>query len=176
MTILHPSHTVCKAYVSQFARAACILHWMVAQSLALVQSAEDTTRYVPVFSASCPLIQSRVKSLPPTSVRVRSLAALALTSVPTGILTPTRHITARYPCRGVVCCGGMSEKEPQSVTPRPEEILTTQEAEVLQKAEAGVLPCPRCGQMLRAEMIVSGDYEGVLLSCPDRGSCGFREC
>ena len=59
---------------------------------------------------------------------------------------------------------------------RPEHVLTTQEAEVLQKAEAGVLPCPRCGQTLRAEMIVSGDYEGVVLSCPDRGSCGFREC
>ena len=70
----------------------------------------------------------------------------------------------------------MSEKEPQSVTPRPEEILTTQEAEVLQNAEAGVLSCPWCGQMLRAEMIVSGDYEGVVLSCPDRGICGFREC
>ena len=70
----------------------------------------------------------------------------------------------------------MSEKGPQSVTRRPEEILTTQEAEVLQKAEAGVLPCPWCGQMLREEMIVSGDFEGVLLSCPDRGGCGFREC
>jgi hypothetical protein len=70
----------------------------------------------------------------------------------------------------------MSEKEPHSVAPRPEEILTTQEAEVLQKAEAGVLPCPCCGQTLRAEMIVSADYEGVLLSCSDRGGCGFREC
>jgi len=70
----------------------------------------------------------------------------------------------------------MSEKEPHSVTPRPEEILTSQEAEVLQKAEAGVLPCPWCGQMLRAEMLVSGDYEGVVLSCPDGGGCGFREC
>ncbi len=70
----------------------------------------------------------------------------------------------------------MSEYEPQSVTPRPEDILTAQEAEVLQKAEAGVLPCPWCGRMLRAEMIVSGDYEGVVLSCPDGGSCGFREC
>ena len=89
---------------------------------------------------------------------------------------PTRQVTPRYPCRGAVCCGGMSEKEPQSLTPRPEEILTTHEAEVLQKAEAGVLPCPWCGQMLRADMIVSGDYEGVVLSCPDRGACGFREC
>jgi hypothetical protein len=70
----------------------------------------------------------------------------------------------------------MSEEEPQSVTPRPEEVLTSQEGEVLQKAEAGVLPCPWCGQMLRAEMIVSGDYEGVLLSCPGRGRCDFREC
>ena len=70
----------------------------------------------------------------------------------------------------------MSEEEPHSVTPRPEEVLTSQEAEVLQKAEAGVLPCPWCGQMLRADMIVSGDYEGVVLSCPDRGACGFREC
>ena len=70
----------------------------------------------------------------------------------------------------------MSEKEPQSVTPRPEEVLTTQEAEVLQKAEAGALPCPWCGHPLMAEMIISGDYEGVVLSCPDRGHCGFREC
>ena len=99
-----------------------------------------------------------------------------LTSALTGVLTPTRQVTARYPCRGAVCCGGMSEKEPHSVTPRPEQILTSQEAEVLQKAEAGVLPCPWCGQMLRAEMIVSGDYEGVVLSCPDGGGCGFREC
>lgn len=99
-----------------------------------------------------------------------------LTSVPTAVLTPTRQGTARYPCRRVICCGGMSEKEPHSVTPRPEEILTSQEAEVLQKAEAGVLPCPWCGQMLRAEMLVSGDYEGVVLSCPDGGGCGFREC
>ena len=167
---------MCKAYVSQFVRAAWILHWLVAQSVALAQSTEDTTRYVLVFFAYGPVIQSRLKSLPPTSVGVRSLAALASTSAPTGVLTLTRQITARYPCRGVICCGGMSEKEPQSVTPRPEEILTTQEAEVLQKAEAGVLPCPWCGQTLRADMIVSGDYEGVLLSCPDGGGCGFREC
>ena len=168
---------MCKAYVSQFVRAAWIVHRLVAQAFSLVQSTVDTTRYVLVLFAYGPVIQSRLKLLPPTSVEVRSLAALALTSVPTGVLTPTRQVTARYPCRGVVCCGGMSEEEPHSVTPRPEEILTTQEAEVLQKAEAEVLPCPRCGQMLRAEMIVSGEYyEGVLLSCPDTGGCGFREC
>ena len=57
-----------------------------------------------------------------------------------------------------------------------EDILTAQEAEVLQKAEAGVLPCPWCGQMLRAEMVVSGDYGGVVLSCSDGRGCGFREC
>ena len=88
----------------------------------------------------------------------------------------TRQVAARYPGREVVCCGGMSEKEPHSVTPRPEEVLTSQEAEVLQKAEVGVLPCPCCGQTLGAAMIVSGDCEGVLLSCPHRGGCGFREC
>jgi len=89
---------------------------------------------------------------------------------------PTRQGTARYPRPGVVCCGGMPERDPQSAGPRPEKVFTTQEAEVLRKAEAGVLPCPWCGQMLRANMMVSGDYQGVLLSCPDRGSCGFREC
>ena len=83
---------------------------------------------------------------------------------------------AGYHCRGVVCCGRMSEEAPHTVTRRPEEILTTLEAEVLQKAEAGVLPCPQCGRVLGAEMIVSADYEGVLLSCPERGICGFREC
>ena len=176
MTILHPSHTVCKACGSQFVPVAWILWWLVAQSCALVQSTEDATRYVLVFFAYDPVIQSRLKLLRTTYVGVRSFDALALTSVPTAVLTRTRQPTARYPRRGVICCGGMPEKEPQSVTPRPEDVLTTLEAEALQKAEAGVLPCPWCGQMLRAEMIVSGDYEGVVLSCPDRGSCGFREC
>ena len=176
MTILHPSHIVCKAYISQFVPAAWILHRLATQYFARVQSTGGTLRCPLLFSASGPVMQSRLKSLRPTSVGVRSLAALALTSIPTGVLTLIRQVTARYPCRGAVCCGGMSENEPQSVTPRPQEILTTQEAEVLQKAAAGVLPCPWCGQTLRAEMIVSGNYEGVVLSCPDRGGCGFREC
>ena len=72
----------------------------------------------------------------------------------------------------------MLELEPQrvAITPKLEEVLAPREAEVMQAAEQAALPCPDCGQPLRADMVVSRDYEGVVLSCPDRGGCGFREC
>ena len=57
--------------------------------------------------------------------------------------------------------------------PRPEDILTTPEAELLQAADRREQLCPRCGQPLAADMVVNEIYQGVILSCLD--GCGFRE-
>ena len=54
---------------------------------------------------------------------------------------------------------------------RSEDVLTSQEAEVLQRADKGELPCPRCRKPLRASVIRSDVYNGVVLSC----ECGFEE-
>lgn len=50
-----------------------------------------------------------------------------------------------------------------------------EQAEILQKADQGLLLCPRCGRPMRGTMIVSPVYEGVFLFCEDREGCGFRE-
>jgi hypothetical protein len=57
--------------------------------------------------------------------------------------------------------------------PRPEDILTTPEAELLQAADRRERLCPRCGQPLAADMMVSEVYQGVILTCFE--GCGFRE-
>jgi hypothetical protein len=68
----------------------------------------------------------------------------------------------------------MSEGEPRRVVPRPEQILTPEEAELIQRAEWGHLPCLICGEPLQAAKAVSECYEGVILYCPD-GRCGYME-
>jgi len=68
----------------------------------------------------------------------------------------------------------MSEIEPRTVIPRSEDILTTEEAELIQQADQKKLRCVSCGQPLQAQKVVSEYYEGVILFCPD-GSCGYTE-
>jgi hypothetical protein len=70
-------------------------------------------------------------------------------------------------------CMPEAQPKPGFVHPRPEDILTTPEAEILQLADCGELPCPRCGETLSAERIVSEVYEGVVLTCLT--GCGWRE-
>ena len=57
--------------------------------------------------------------------------------------------------------------------PGPEDILTTPEAELLQASDRKERLCPRCGQPLAADMMVSEVYQGVILTCFE--GCGFRE-
>jgi hypothetical protein len=59
---------------------------------------------------------------------------------------------------------------------RMEDVLAVEEAELLDRAEKGAVPCPWCGRPLRGELVYFefGDedsYAGVRLSC----SCGFVE-
>jgi hypothetical protein len=65
------------------------------------------------------------------------------------------------------------------IVPRAEDVLTSEEAQLLQAADRGERPCPnpRCGLPLRGErLIIPGVYEGIVLYCPPkRGGCGFRE-
>ena len=70
----------------------------------------------------------------------------------------------------------MPESEPKRIIPRPEDILTPQEAEIWQRVDRGELPCPCCGQPLEGgKVVIDGIYEGVLLSCSDVSDCGFVE-
>ena len=57
------------------------------------------------------------------------------------------------------------EPKPVYIHLRPEDILTTLESEVLQLADRGELPCPKCGGTLFATRVVCEDYEGVVLKC-----------
>jgi hypothetical protein len=66
-----------------------------------------------------------------------------------------------------------TETEPVLVEPRPEDILTTGEAEIQQLADRGHLPCPRCSNALSAQKVVYEVYEGVVLTCLE--GCGWRE-
>jgi hypothetical protein len=68
----------------------------------------------------------------------------------------------------------MSELEPRVIIPRPEDILTPDEADLIQRADRGELPCLTCGEPLQAEKVISEYYEGVILFCPD-GRCGYME-
>ena len=57
---------------------------------------------------------------------------------------------------------------------RPEDILTTTEAGILQLADRGDLFCPRCGNRLYGDKLVEEDlYAGIILVCLE--GCGFRE-
>jgi hypothetical protein len=69
----------------------------------------------------------------------------------------------------------MPEIEPKPVViyPRPEDILTSEEATILQRADRGELVCPRCGETLAAEKVVCAVYEGIVLTC--RTGCGWQE-
>ena len=68
---------------------------------------------------------------------------------------------------------GKTELQRHTFEPRSEDILTTPEAELLQAADRRERLCPRCGQELAADMVVSEVYQGVVLTCFE--GCGFRE-
>ena len=68
----------------------------------------------------------------------------------------------------------MSEDEPRHIIPRPEDILSPEEAHLIQRAEREELPCPCCGETLAAAKVVGECYEGVVLYCLDN-SCGYTE-
>ncbi len=67
-----------------------------------------------------------------------------------------------------------TEPKPVCVYPRPEDILTTPEAELVQLADRGELPCPRCGEPLWGDKLIKEEfYEGIALLCLE--GCGLRE-
>ena len=53
--------------------------------------------------------------------------------------------------------------------------LSQKEVELLQRADRGALPCPRCNEPLSGQTLhEEGVYQGALLLCLTVG-CGFRE-
>ena len=68
----------------------------------------------------------------------------------------------------------MHEGEPRYFTPRPEDILTSDEADLIQRADRGEVACLTCDRPLSWAKIVSDDYVGVVLFCLD-DDCGFVE-
>lgn len=71
----------------------------------------------------------------------------------------------------------MPETEPRLIIPCSEDVLTSGEAALLQRAGRGELVCPCCGQPLQGEKIVSPLYEGIVLFCADeaRRGCEYWE-
>jgi hypothetical protein len=68
------------------------------------------------------------------------------------------------------------ETQSKSVLIRSKDLLTPQQTEMLQKADRDELPCPRCGEPLQGEIVVTEAYTGLVLFCSDAvRSCGFRE-
>ena len=67
-------------------------------------------------------------------------------------------------------------KEFDSYTIRPEDVLADREYQVLQRALSGEIPCPWCEQSLRGSFyfyLEDGFHDkGVRLQC---SSCGFDE-
>ena len=77
--------------------------------------------------------------------------------------TNARRLSLAPPAREVIEVG-------------PEDVLTAQEVDLLQRAESGKVSCPWCGQPLMGEFLyydLENDdfYAGVRLSC----GCGFVE-
>ncbi len=68
----------------------------------------------------------------------------------------------------------MPEGEPKRIIPRAEDILTSEEAELIQRADRGEFTCLICGEPLAAEKVLSEFYKGVILFCPDM-RCGYVE-
>ncbi|MCB0171325.1 MAG: hypothetical protein KDJ52_17160 [Anaerolineae bacterium] len=68
----------------------------------------------------------------------------------------------------------MLEGEPKSIAPRPEDVFTAEEAELLHRTEQGEILCWHCGQPLWAEKLVTNIYEGIVLFCSDP-TCEFVE-
>ena len=66
--------------------------------------------------------------------------------------------------------------ELKRIIPQLEDILSPEEAKLLQQVEQGMLPCPCCGQRMEGgKVVIEGVYEGVLLSCSNISDCGFVE-
>ena len=67
-------------------------------------------------------------------------------------------------------------KPKQGVIPfRPEDLCTEQQAELLRKANRGILKCPQCRKPLQGHLLIAQHYQGVVLACPDSKGCRFRE-
>ena len=64
-----------------------------------------------------------------------------------------------------------SQGDQSVIVPRPQDILTIEQAVLIRKADAGQLPCPRCANPLAARVLPYEDANEVLLWCP----CGFEE-
>ena len=60
--------------------------------------------------------------------------------------------------------------------PKPDDVLTIDEYQVLQRAQQGELSCPGCEATLNGffyfDVIKGRQMKGVRLSCP---GCGFHE-
>lgn len=70
----------------------------------------------------------------------------------------------------------MSEITEKKISARPqlEGIFTENKSKVLQLADRGELPCPRCKQPLYGQKLIEvGIYEDVVLVCLE--GCGWRE-
>jgi hypothetical protein len=74
-------------------------------------------------------------------------------------------------------CGPLAQHPTEliAVTIRPEDILTTAEAALLQRADRGYLPCPACQRPLQGVHMLSDLYQGIVLVCPDVEGCRFHE-
>jgi predicted RNA-binding Zn-ribbon protein involved in translation (DUF1610 family) len=60
----------------------------------------------------------------------------------------------------------------EKAVPQPEESATPQQVELVAQTTASELPCPICGEPLKARLTQpQGDTDGMLLYC----SCGFKE-
>ena len=65
----------------------------------------------------------------------------------------------------------MQEVEPKCIVPKPKDILTQTEADLLQRIDRGEIPCPCCGATMWGYKMVVEEYEGIILGC----NCGFVE-
>ena len=59
------------------------------------------------------------------------------------------------------------------IEPKPEHILTSREAALIQKSDRDQLQCVRCNGPLLAAKIMSEVYQGVVMAC--FSGCGWRE-